>query len=483
VPDWLAELEPSAAEREPEPAAPPAEAGADVEPSSVEEQPIPPLDEELPLAPAAMPSWLAELRQDLPPEDTTAVGEELVEAEIPDWLVPVEEGAAEADETLVRADIPDWLLALKPRELRVEEGEQAEGPELLVEEIVEETGLLAGLQGTLPVEMLIAQPRAATAEKTEAPPVDTPQARLFAEIVSQPPEVAPKPLEEPSRPVSAILPRWIIYLALIAVVAVPLLLGKPLLPRAVESSPAVESLHAEIESLDSEGRVLVAFDYDPTTSGEMDVLARALIGDLMDQEAQMVVVSLLPSGPATAQILFDEMVQVHPSYADSYGQRYAILGYLPGQAVAVRLLGGSLETAFARDFRGNSVSDLEVMAGVAAIQDFDLILELAASQDTLRSWIEQAGTPYDIPLAAGVSASIEPLARPYYEAESRQLVGLAGGVPGAAVYEALGNDQGQLEDATAARLDSLLAGHLILILVLVVGNGVYLVQRGNGRGR
>jgi hypothetical protein len=367
--------------------------------------------------------------------------------------------------------------------LRTEEGEQAEELELLVEEVVEDTGLLAGLQGTLPVEMLIAQPRAAIAEEMEAPVADTPQARLFAEIVSQPPEVAPKPLVEPSRRVGVALPRWITYLVLIAVVTVPLLLGQPLLQRTVESSPAVESLRAEIQSQDSEARVLVAFDYDPTTSGEMDVLAKTLIGHLMDQEAQMVVVSLLPSGPATAQILLDEMVQVHPSYAGSYGQRYAILGYLPGQAVAVRLLGGSLERAFAHDFRGNPVSDLEVMAGVTAIQDFDLILVLAAGQDTLRSWIEQAGTPYDVPMAAGVSASIEPLARPYYEAESRQLVGLAGGVPGAAVYEALGNGQGQLEDATAARLDSLLAGHLILILVLVIGNGVYLVQRGNGRGR
>ena len=348
---------------------------------------------------------------------------------------------------------------------------------------MEETGLLAGIKGILPVEMLIAQPRAATVEEMAAPPVDTPQARLFAEIVSQPPEVAPKLLVEPSRRASAILPRWIIYLALIAVVAVPLLLGKPLLSRTVEPSPAVESLYTEIQSLDSEARVLVAFDYDPTTSGEMDVLAKALIGHLMDQEAQMVVVSLLPSGPATAQILLDEMIQVYPSYADSYGQRYTILGYLPGQAVAVRLVGGSLERAFARDFQGNPVSDLEVMAGVTEIQDFDLILVLAAGQDSLRSWIEQASMPYDIPLAAGVSASIEPLARPYYETESQQLVGLAGGVPGAAVYEALGNGQGQLEDATAARLDSLLAGHLILILVLVVGNGVYLVQRGNGRGR
>jgi hypothetical protein len=479
MPDWLLELEPVDADSEPELAAPLPE--ADLGPSAAEEEPVSPPDEELPVARSTMPIWLAELQQDFPPDTATPVEEALAEAELPDWLVPAEEGAAEVDETLERAEIPDWLLALKPRELRAEEGEQIEGVQLLLDEVVEDTGLLAGLKGTLPVEMLIAQPRAAMAEEMVAPVADTPEARLFAEIVSQPPEVAPKPLAVPSQQVWTSLPRWITYLALIAAVTVPLLLGKPLLPRVVSPSPAVESLHAEIESLDSDARVLVAFDYDPTTSGEMDVLASTVIGHLMDQEARMIVVSLLPSGPATAQILLDEMVKARPSYVDSYGTSYAILGYLPGQAAAVRRLGAAPKTAFARDFQGSPVSDLEVMTGVTAIQDFDLILVLAAGQDTLRWWIEQAGTPYDIPLAAGVSASIEPLARPYYEAESRQLTGLAGGVPGAAAYEALGNNQGELEDATAARLDSLLAGHLILILVLVVGNGVYLVRRGSGR--
>ena len=99
--------------------------------------------------------------------------------------------------------------------------------------------------------------------------------------------------------------RWILYAILIAVVAVPIIVGKPLLLRTIETTAATVDMHTAIEALDSLDPVLVAFDYDPTSSGEMDLIARALIGDLMDQEARVVVVSLLPAGPASAQTLLD----------------------------------------------------------------------------------------------------------------------------------------------------------------------------------
>jgi hypothetical protein len=121
------------------------------------------------------------------------------------------------------------------------------------------------------------------------------------------------------------------------------------------------------------------------------------------------------------------------------------------------------------------------MENLNTVQEFDLVVELAATQDTLRWWIEQARMPYDIPLGAGVSASIDPFARPYYETDSQQLVGMVSGVPGAATYEALRTGQDSLGGNLAARLDSQLAGHLIFVLVLLVGNGVYLARRGSGR--
>jgi hypothetical protein len=413
-----------------------------------------------------MPEWLTDMTPTAP-EEAGLVDEALTEAELPDWLVPAEAGLEEG-ELLERAEIPDWLLALKPRELGAEP-EEEEAPAAVTEKAVEETGLLAGLQGTLPVEMLIAQPRAAAAKELEvSQAVDTPQARLFAEIVARPPSVTPKSIARPKAHQLSRLPRLIIYFALIAAVAFPLLLGESLLLRAIDPSPAVVDLCDSIEALDSAAPVLVAFDYDPTTAGEMDVVARAIVSHLADQEARLVAVSLLPAGPATAQRLLEETAAA--------GQ-YANLGYVPGQAAAVRLLGQSLEAASPLDYQGTPLAGLAAMDGVTSLQDFDLVIELAGTQETLRWWIEQGGQPYGIPMGTGVSASVEPFAQPYYETESRQLVGLVSGVPGAAMYGTHHSGQDRPADMLGIRLDALLAGSMVFVLVLLVGSGVHLVQR------
>ncbi len=389
----------------------------------------------------------------------------------------------EPDEGLAPAEIPGWLLALKPTELR-EGGEEAESPAPVVSEVVEETGLLAGIQGALPVEMLIAQPRAITAvESPELAMEESPPARLFAEVVGRPPDAEPKEIVSPKADVLPAVARWIIYAVLIIVVALPIIVGEPLLSRTIEPTAAAVDMHGAIESLASRDPVLVAFDYDPSTSGEMDLVAQALIGHLMDKEARVVVVSLLPAGPATAQSMLETLAADRPVYAGGYGEQYANLGYLPGQAAGVRLLGLSMETALPRDFYGTPLSDLPVMQGLDSTPDFSLIVELAAAQDTLRWWIEQAGTPYKVSLGTGSSAAVVPIARPYYETESRQLVGLVGGVPDAITYEALASEANGPTSSSAARLDSQLAGQILFILVILAGNIIYFSRRGTRRER
>jgi hypothetical protein len=510
VPDWMAELRPVGEEAELEPVASAIEIEGEEFPDRVTE--LEPPSEEFPLAetldsldeveteplaeePAfklpeeveailgpAVPAWLAELQVEAPDAAAAIIEETMVDGELPEWLVRSE---PDSDKAVAPAEIPGWLLVLKPTELREEgEEEEVEVPSPTAQEASEETGLLAGIQGALPVEMLIAQPRAiAAAESLDMTIDDSPPARLFAEIVGRPPDAAPKEIARRTADVLPRTARWIIYAILIAVVSVPILVGEPLLPRTIEPPAATVDMHRAIESLGSGDPVLVAFDYDPTSSGEMDLIARALIGHLMDREARVVVVSLLPAGPATAQLVLDELVADRPGYAEGYGQRYVNLGYLPGQAAAVRLLGLSLETALPRDFYGTPLSDLPVMQGLDSTQAFALIVELAAAQDSLRWWIEQAGTPFAIPLGAGTSASVIPIARPYYETESRQLVGLVGGVLDAATYEALTSDQNSPTSSTAARLDSQLAGQLVFILVILAGNVVYFSRRGTRRER
>ena len=505
IPDWVAELRPTDEEMVAAAALSAVEMEGEQFPDRVTE--LEPPSEEIPLAETldeagmepieeeavfrlpddveaalgpAVPAWLAELQAEAPEAAQSIIEENLVDGELPDWLVRSE---IEPDESLAPAEIPGWLLALKPTELR-EEGEEADLPAPTVSEGVEETGLLAGIQGVLPVEMLIAQPRAiAAVESPDVTMEDSPPARLFAEIVGRPPDAAPKEIARPKADLLPAVARWIIYAILIIVVALPILVGEPLLSRTIEPTAATVDMHGAIEALASRDPVLVAYDYDPTSSGEMDMIARALIGHLMDQEARVIVVSLLPAGPAMAQAMLDELSVDRPGYAEGYGEQYANLGYLPGQAAGVRLLGLSVQTALPRDFYGTPLSEMPVMQGLDSTKDFSLIIELAAAQDTLRWWIEQAGTPYDVALGTGSSAAVIPIARPYYETESRQLVGLVGGVPDAVTYEALAGGQSGPTSSSAARLDSQLAGQIVFILVILAGNVIYFSRRGTRRER
>ena len=434
------------------------------------------------------PSWLSDLAVTQTPLEVTPAG-----GELPDWLVPTPElGIPGEEETLARAEIPEWLLALKPRELK-EEGEVVEPA---VEEAVEQTGVLAGIRDVLPVEMLIAQPRAATPADTMGTPftgevalIQASRVRLFDEIVTQPPVAVPKALAKPRVRVIDRLPWWIIYSLLILAVGVPLLLGKPLFDRSIEAAPSVQTLYETIESLPGNAQVLVAVDYDPTTSGEMDIVAQSIVGHLMDRQARIVAVSLLPAGPATAENLVKEVAASYPGYQVDDGQRYVNLGYLPGQAAAIRLMGQALPDALPRDFEGRQVTDLAALSGITSTQSFDLIVELAAGSDTLRWWIEQAGAPYGVPIVAGVSAAVDPMARTYSETEPQQLKGVTGGVLGAASYESLRSGGAGPEPEMAARLDSLLAGQVLVILVILGGTIVgrnwirpkHVAQHGTGR--
>jgi hypothetical protein len=435
---------------------------------------------------ATVPAWLADLPPDREEEALLAGEDDLVDGEIPDWLVADE---AELDEVaLERADIPDWLMQLKPQEVRQAEGEEIGAPAEAAGEI-EETGILAGIPGVLPIEMAIAQPRVAVPAGAELLPAESAESRLFAEIVSQPVSIAAQTIERPGRRLLDQVPRWIIYAILIAVVVLPLVVDTSLLTRTFPTDPAGEApyyapvadLHAAIDGIADDAAVLVAFDYDPATSSEMDMVTRPVLDHLMARQVPIVALSLLPAGPQTAQELLDEVAATHSGY--TYGQNYVNLGYIPGQASAVRRLALPDGLASTHDFAGTEVDQLPLLQSTTGLADVALIIELAPTQDSVRWWIEQAGTATDVRIGAAVSASAEPLIRPYYETEPRQLEGIVGGVTGTALYEVLRSDSATPTETTTSRLNAQLLGTILFAVVLVGGNVVYFAQRGLGRDR
>jgi hypothetical protein len=456
APEWLRELRPPELAVEETAEAPPAVLGVEM-----------PTDK--------VPDWLQELGPPVTAEKPTVEFEEEVEKEeapLPpsppmkeEVSPPVAAEEALEAEGLAQAEIPAWLRELRPRGV----GEDvAEAPGVI--EVIETTGLLAGIRGVLPVEPIISEPHKAPPAPTAAVTVGPEQANLFREIIAQEPTpmpevVAPKRARFWERAL-----RWFIYLLIALAVVIPLFGGGNWFDEAELSPGAATDFYNTIQNLPSNSVVLLAFDYDPSTAAEMDRLADPVLWHLMDRKVRLMAVSLLPTGPAQAGNLLDRVAGEHGGY--QYGQNYVNLGYIPGQAAAPNELASDLRGLVPQDYRQRKpLGELSAMQDVNGIQDVDLIIEFAVRQRTLKWWIEQVDSRYQIEKMAAVSAAVEPTAMPYHN--SGQLSGLISGLPSAAQYEIKTNKWPSL---AIASVDAQSVAHLTIVALIVLGTLASLVS-------
>jgi hypothetical protein len=458
LPDWLRELTPTAAAAEPkveepeEIEQPEVTAEAEPETESRESKAAPiaaaglaaaavaaaaTRSEKADAGPAEMPEWLKEIHQEQQAAKTT----------IP--VPPPEAG------DLTQTEIPEWLEALRPKE-------EAAAPQA-AETHSETEGPLAGIANALPPAPIMGEmhglsPKLQFAVSAE----DQARAGVLKELLTQH-AVAPAAVEQFVVKGSGIRRRalrWIVAFLIITALFVPLgidlnqLTGLPLMPNAQKMVPlpAVRSAAYEISrvaQLPPDSKVLVVFDYDATQAGELDHVAAALLESPALRNAQLEVASLNPQGSAMAQSVLKNLPEL----------RYTDLGFAPGQA--------------------NGVQSLLAKAG-----DVKLIIEVAASPETVRWWAEQLrANRAEIPLVVGVSAGAEPLTMPYVQ--SGQVKGLVSGFPGAVVYlNATGvmntlDPQDRLDNYQAP-LDALALANYVMVALIIVGLMAALL-RGAGR--
>jgi hypothetical protein len=294
------------------------------------------------------------------------------------------------------------------------------------------------------------------------------EAELFEEAIAATPLPAVEPAEKRWEEVLAKALRWFIYVLIALAVIIPLILGTHWFGSSSNpASAGTIEFYEFIETLPSGSVVLVAYDYDPATAAEMTLQAEAIVHHLMERDLKVTAISLFPTGPAIAQEMLDEAASEH---GYQYGEDYINLGYLPDQPASLRAFVAS--PASGREYRqGRAIAAFPIADYVHHIQDIVLIIELAGGQDTLRWWVEQVGSLYSIPMVAGVTAGLEPNARPYHH--SGQLSGLISGLPGAAEYERLTDRPGGAMDS----LDSQSLAHLAIVVLIVLGNLGYVITR------
>lgn len=412
---------------------------------------------------------------ELPEEPARAAAE--AEEMLPDWLrtpPPPAEAVPEApvpgpeEGEAVPGEIPPWLEPLSP----LAHGAAAEGEE--------GSGLLEGLSGLVPVSPEVLEGQGMKPPGPAPSPVGASEANLFRRVLEEPP-----PEELPARPRAKRFPlwgRWLVSVLLLAAVGLPTVwndvTGRPLWTLRTAILPAVQALYAEVEQVQPGEAVLVGWEVDPSSAGELVPLAEAILGHLMQRGARLFVVSQSPAGPPLAQQTLEGLAQVQGTY--TYGAHYLNLGYLPGEELGLRALSGAGGLAtLDRDYaRGKALAEWDVATGVRGVDDFRLIVVLAADAQQVRRWVEQVGAQHTVPMVAGVSAAAEPALQPYHQTAPRQLAGLAGGTPGAAAYESLRG----VYQAGQSGMEALAGGVLALALIVVVGNVALLFGLGRQGG-
>ncbi|MEA3349460.1 MAG: hypothetical protein U9Q82_02430, partial [Chloroflexota bacterium] len=342
----------------------------------------------------------------------------------------VQQEAGEEGDELAPAELPSWLQAMRPIDAAEssipDEGEI--GPTV-------KTGPLSGLRGVLLAEPKIAQLQAPPtfSAKLQIPKTQQDHVKLLEELLRS--EGEPQPIPKPPIASSQRLLRWLIALILCLVVGFIVVSGDQQAYVPAQKILPFEVLDANdlIDELSSKSPVLVSFDYEPGTAGEMEAAAAAVIDHLMLKGAYITLVSTSPTGPALAEH-FITTVQAEHKYVS--GRQYINLGYIPGGASGLMGFAKVPQRITPISFDGFEAWSTAPLEKVNSLSDFELAIVITDNPDVARTWIEQIqpGLKHT-PFVIVASAQAEPVLYPYYGREKAQVNGLVSGIIGGAAYE------------------------------------------------
>jgi hypothetical protein len=337
------------------------------------------------------------------------------------------------------------------------------------------------IQKILEVEEALLQERALSEDEREA--------KQAAAVGQRVPGARPRPK----------IDRILISLLLAAIIVAPfftnvLAPAAPPPPNLSQLSPAASAVAGAIDVLPEGQPVLVAFEYGPTGSGELDDLARIILRDIIRRKARPIIVSTNPSGALHAQSLMavlgnkaDELKLMGRGDSQPLMARqdYVVLRYLPGGAAGVRaalnaiLTGGFQQSiVFTTDIEGKPTGLTEAsLSGLKSNPAF----VLTESAEDVRNWVEQyqsalPNKPLPIVLlsSAGASAAAQAYAQ---NTADKRIVGPLVGLRDAMVYQAVRQPQSaSAQNLTLQRWQSVGLGAMLAATVIILGAAANMIR-------
>ncbi|MCL4209378.1 MAG: hypothetical protein KJZ68_01830, partial [Phycisphaerales bacterium] len=223
--------------------------------------------------------------------------------------------------------------------------------------------------------------------------------------------------------------RWIFLLMFLAV-AVPILFQ---LKFPEKASGLAEAVYNEIEALEEGDKVLLAYDFDPASEGELGPMATAFVRHCAEKKLKIYFMALWPVGPQMIDDVINDVIKTDFPHM-VYGEDYVNLGFKTGNEGVIRVIVTNLRELYSTDAAGTNLGQIPMMQGIENIQAMKLIINVSAGYPGTKEWVQYAATPHRIRLVAGCTGVQAPLLYPYIP---NQLPGLLGAIKGAAEYEKL----------------------------------------------
>ena len=266
------------------------------------------------------------------------------------------------------------------------------------------------------------------------------------------------------------LDRRIIFILIALAVIIPILTDL-VIPNIVGAEPS-RDLFEFVDALPAGSNVLVSFDYDPSTMPELQPMAEAVVRHLFQKDHNVIGMALWPQGAALGQ---DAMSTMSGSLGKTQYEDWVNLGYKTGGGVMIVRLGTSMRAVFPTDRDNVPWGEIPVLQGINNLEDIQLVISLSAGDPGIIAWVMMAGDRYDIPIGGGCTAVSAPQLYTYLQ--TQQMVGLLGGLKGAADYETLVG----IEDGQAVRgMSPQSVAHIAIMLFIIIGNIAYFTQKRKG---
>jgi hypothetical protein len=257
--------------------------------------------------------------------------------------------------------------------------------------------------------------------------------------------------------------QYIIPVLLLIVLVVPYYNPVPL---PLKIAPETRAMYDYINTLTSDDVVCVEIDFSPGAWPELGGAFIAVLRHLF--EIQNVKVVCVGTYGAQAPAMWLKGMEEVDTTGKTYGEDWVHLGYVPGGKEVVLSAIASSFRVVETDYRGNAYDDLPLMQTVEKMSDLALWIDCDWNWnvDTAVRQVSPNTNLVEVTIGGMISTVL-----PYIA--SGQILGYVGATTGGATYEALIGRPGEASSA----LGMMSFGHVLVVVLMVVGNVVFVLRK------